>query len=236
MTGNEFLKMKREECGYSVRKFAVDIGVSPRTISYHESGEKRIGSISLNKCICMFRRLDIPVCEFFDLYYPYKHSIDEKKKQWAEQNLRTYNFGLLKKRLYLRLAQIKKRKRLGEKELEEILVLFEAFFKDPQCPYSDGDDISPFDYEKYVRPIYYKIKIGMNGLPSDEIGRTIIDALYKTDFSISDVAAICDITKQHLNLCINGNFDFGAMHVYTALKLCYLLELDFEEIFVKKIN
>lgn len=234
MTGNEFLKLRREKCGYSIRKFADDIDISSRTVSYYESGEKKINAISINKCICMFGRLDISVCDFFDLYYPYKQSIDEKKMRWIEQNPCIYNFGLLKKRLYLRIAQIKKRKRLRETELEEISALYDAFFKNPSCSYSDKDDISTEDYEKNIRPIYYKIKVGMNGLPSDGIGRAIIDALYKTDFSLSDVAAMCEITKQHLNLCISGNFNFGAMHVYTALKLCYLLELDFEEIFVKK--
>lgn len=234
MTGNEFLKLRREECGYSIRKFADDIDVSPRTISYYESGEKRISAMSLNKCIYMFGRLGISICEFFDLYYPYKQSIDAEKERWTEQNPRIYNYGLLKKRLYLRMAQIKRRGRLREKELEEISALYDSFFKNPSCPYSDGDDISPADYEKYIRPIYYKIKAGMNGLPSGGTGRIITDALYKTDFSISDAAAICEITKQHLNMCINGNFDFGAMHVYTALKICYLLELDFEDIFVKK--
>lgn len=232
MTGNEFLKSKREVCGFSIRQFAVNIGVSPRTITYYEAGEKSIGAISLNKCIYMFNSLGISVYDFFNTFYPYKPVINVEKERWEKENPNVYNFGLLKKRLYLRLAQIRKRERLGETELEEITEMYELFFKNSS--YLTDDDISIGDYEKYVKPIYYKIKVKMNGLPTNEMGYAIIDALCRTDYALSDVAQMCDISKQHLNQCINGNFDFGAMHVYTALKLSYLLDLDFEKIFVKK--
>ncbi|MDD3414198.1 MAG: helix-turn-helix transcriptional regulator [Lachnospiraceae bacterium] len=234
MTGNEFLKSKREDYGYSIRQFASDIGVSPRTITYYESGEKSIGAMSINKCIYMFHTLGMSIYDFFNTFYPYKEVIDEEKERWRKDNPSVYNFGLLKKRLYLRLAQIRKRERLGEADLEELMEMYESFFKNDAISYLESNDISVMDYEKFVKPIYYKIKVKMNGLPVDEIGYSIVDALCRTDYELSDVAMMCDISKQHLNQCINGNFDFGAMHVYTALKLSYLLELDFEKIFVKK--
>ena len=41
----------------------------------------------------------------------------------------------------------------------------------------------------------------------------------------------CGIASQNLNYYINGKYDYGSLHVDTALKLCYLLKLDFKILF-----
>jgi len=56
-------------------------------------------------------------------------------------------------------------------------------------------------------------------------------AFYQSGYKIKDVSKICGIASQNLNYYINGKYDYGSLHVDTALKLCYLLKLDFKILF-----
>lgn len=55
-----------------------------------------------------------------------------------------------------------------------------------------------------------------------------MNAFYKSNYKIKDVSKMCGIAPQNLNYYINGKYDYGSLHVDTALKLCYLLKLDFK--------
>lgn len=229
MNGNEYFRAKIEESGYSIRQFAKMVEVSPRTVSYYESGEKPLGSVPVNKSVAMANLLNYSLVGFFDEYYPYKGGIDAAVKEWSEKNPIDYNYASVKKRIYLRLAQIKTRNRLEPGLLEELFGLYKGFFTGPGAK---REVISAIDYEKYIQPIYYKIRVGMHGLPDDHIGGAIADALYRSPYSSADVAKFCNITGEHLNCCMKGKYDFRLIHIDTALKLCYLLGLGFEDTFV----
>ena len=70
-------------------------------------------------------------------------------------------------------------------------------------------------------------------VPSDKktpLAYMIEDALYKTEFSLSDLSDLCSITKHHLNCCVNGMYNINNLKIISILKLCYILDLDFNDV------
>lgn len=231
MEGKDFLKKRREEKGFTVRQFAKEADVSPRLISYYEAGEKALDSIPLNKCIRMFRLLDYSVEDFYSRFFPYMQEIDEAVERWKKNNPLQYDYTVQKKRIYQRIAKIKERGSVDADILEQIHTMYDMFFGD-RC--GSGSMISEEDYRRYIIPIHYQIKVAMKGLPAAPTCRRVTEALYQTDYSKTDIEAICGISRQHLNSCITGTSDFGTMRIITVLKLCYLLGLNFEDTFIEK--
>ena len=93
----------------------------------------------------------------------------------------------MKKRIYARIAQIKSRGKVTADNLENIYDLYNDFFIQNPKNYIAGQVITLADYEKYIIPIFYHIKSSMNIMPDEKIARTILDALYKSDYTISDI-------------------------------------------------
>lgn len=234
MDGKDYFKKLRTDKGYSIRQFANIADISPRLVTYYESGGKQIGSMSVEKSILVFECLNCSIVDFFDQYYSFKPDMDNKISEWKEKNKREYKFSVLKKRIYLRLAKIKERDILDQDVLNELFFMYEDYFNGILSEKCADGYLTEELYEKYVQKIFYRLKLAMNPLPGNDIGDTILDAIYKTDYSLSDVAKFCDITRQHLNRCITGNCSFALMHIDTALKLCYLLNLDFKRTFYFK--
>lgn len=233
MTGYEFIKQKRIEKGYSIRQFSKAVDITPRMVSYYEAGEKPIEHIPLYKVNKMFGLLEIDIEEFFDCYYPYKHDMDLEIEKWKLDNPIECDFQMIKKKIYARLAQIKSRGVIEESKLERIYNMYDDFFCNEQRKYLMDNSISENDYNKFVNPILYQIKLNMSGgLPENYISSSIMNAFYQSSYKIKDVSKICGIASQNLNYYINGRYDYGSLHVDTALKLCYLFKLDFKKLFV----
>lgn len=232
MTGYEYFKQKRIEKGYSVRQFGKVVDITPRMVSYYEAGEKPIEHIPLHKINKIFDLLEIDIVEFFDCYYPYKETVDHAVENWKLENPVEYDFQKTKKKIYARLAQIKGRGVVEESKLNRIYDMYENFFCHESRKYLICNTISEEDYNKFVNPILYQIKLDMSGgLPENNISRNIMDAFYKSNYRMKDISKICGIAPQNLNYYINGKFDYGSLHTDTALKLCYLLKLDFKKLF-----
>lgn len=233
MTGYEYFKQKRIEKGYSVRQFGKVAGITPRMVSYYEAGEKSIERMPLNRINKLFGLLEIDIVEFFDCYYPYKENMDRAVENWKLENPVEYDFQKTKKKIYARLAQIKGRGVVEESKLNRIYDMYENFFCHECRKNLIGNTISEEYYKKFINPILYQIKLAMSGdLPENDISRSIMDAFYKSNYKMKDVSKMCGIAPQNLNYYINGKFDYGSLHTDTALKLCYLLKLDFNKLFV----
>ena len=139
----------------------------------------------------------------------------------------------VKKKIYARLAQIKGRGAIDPDKLNLIYAMYENFFCNEYRKHIIGDTISEVDYETFVSPILYQIKLNMSGeLPAYEVSRNIVIAFYKSGYEKKDVSKLCGIASQNLNYYINGKYEYGSLHTDTALKLCYLLKLDFKTLFV----
>lgn len=236
MDGTEAFKKYRVNTGNTIRKFAALTRLSPRIITCYENGEKAINNIPVFKAIEIFDIFNADIEEYFDTYYPYKKALDEKTNRWKEENPHILEYEILKHRMYLRLAKIKKRKTVPEDVLDIVYDNFHKNFEILKLKIDANGNITEQDYLQYVIPINNMIKSGQNHLDTEsEISNKIYHKLQKTEYSIPDVAAFCDISRQHLWRCVNGTFDFSKMRIDTALKLCYVLNMDFTEVFVGQL-
>jgi transcriptional regulator with XRE-family HTH domain len=228
MTGYEVLKSKRVEHGWSVRNFAKMAGISFTSVTAYESGEMRIGLTPVYRAKTIFGLLELPITEFFGEYYPYKDYMDAEISAWNNAHPVDYNYMNVKKRLTERISQIKRRGNIETNELEIICKEFSSYFGVRR----DSDYIlSKEEYDLNVMPILCHIRTHIDRVPGNPIGRVFVDAIHRTNYSFTDVSSLCGVTKQHLYLCINGKADFNTMRTETALKICYMLNVDFDSVF-----
>ena len=108
MTGNEFIKNCRLQKGYSVRQFGKMADITPRMVSYYESGEKLLEHLPVYKCITMFRLLDIPVEEFFQKYYSIDTEVSKLVEKWRNEHPIDLDFNKLKIYIMISLFRILK--------------------------------------------------------------------------------------------------------------------------------
>lgn len=231
MNGCEALKRYREEKKYSVRKFAVLAEISPRAVSYYECGGKDISCIPVSKAILYFGLLDIPIEAYFSQYFSYKDEIDLNLQKWKKENTTELRYSVLKKRIYSRLAKYKERNTIAPEILERITKQYETVFEKLATNTDTKGNISENDFKEFVLPLYYEIKAEMHPLPENKLCGQILDGIYKTEFSVSDTAVICGVSYSHLWGCLTEIYDFKQLQIVTALKLCYLLKLDFIKTF-----
>ena len=231
MNGQEALKHYRKLKGYSILQLALMLELSTRSISYYESGESPITSMPVSKAVEMFKLLDVNIENFFDEYYPYKKDVDGKIQLWREKHPRTLEVKVLKKRMYLRLAKIKERNNISTTRLELLYSDFNKTFDELVVEMDESGYITDTVYERVVIPLMYNVKVEMQKTPKDFICKRILEGVLKTEYSVKDIAGFCNITHQHLAWCMKGKNDIRKMHIGIVLELCYVLNLDFTEVF-----
>ena len=178
--------------------------------------------------------LNVSLPEFFEEYYPYKEVVSSRVQIWQKQNPRTLEVDSIKKKIYYRLAKNKERKNMP---LEVIETLQEKFVETFECAYKNANSegcISAEFYEAYVMPLMYDIKKGMHGELNESARKRMVEGIFKKEYSVHDIAELCDISYEHLIRCINGKMDFNKMNVIAALKLCFVLDLNLTEVFAEK--
>ena len=233
MTGNEFLKLKREEKDFTIRGFAKTSGIAPRMVSYYESGEKQLTSIPIEKAVRIFDLLGVEIEEFFCTYYPYKDNLDKALNLWHKENLREYEVASLKKRYYHRLMKIKERNSLNLTDYERLYLAYRELFDNRL---SNQIVISDKEYEDLVLALNYQFRLLLNPFPENVIARSILDSLYHTEYLISDLSKFSGISYDHLRGCLDGNYNIEHMRVGLALSLCYILKVPFNDVFVRNIS
>ena len=231
MTGYEAFKKYREESGLSVREFASKIGIAPRSVSYYENGHLLCTQIPIYKAIAIFELFGVSIEEFYDSYYPYKKELDAMVQNWKNENPRELNYEIIKARLYSRLAKIKQRKSILPEELEHIYELYDNVFNQQVIYIDQNGCMTDTSYEEYVLPIFYEIKKAMTEVPENHANQILLDSFFRKEYLYKDLVSFCDISKVRLLLLLNGEADFNKLHIITALKLCYVLDLKFDDVF-----
>ena len=232
MTGNEFLRALREDKHMTVRGFATLCGFSPRTVSYYENGQNQISSIPSVKAIKMFGILGADIEQFFDDYYPYKDELDKSVLSWRGKHPKTLKRAIVKKRYYQRLAKIKERGNLAP----DVFDGFMGDFRDIFDVVLADDVMTEDDYDRYILEFNYRLRKALNPLPDKSISHCIMDGLYHTEYSISDISKFCGVNGYHIRGCIEGTYDIETLRVGVALKICYVLHLSFNEVFGQNIS
>lgn len=227
MNGKEALKHYRNEKGYTIRQLAALLQVSPKTVYSYESKDVQVTSMPVSRAIVYFGLLGVDVEEYFDSFYPYKEELSAKVEKWHTDNLVELSYDKLKTRLTQRITKAKERQILSESLYEEIYTQCLSSFELLKGKTDSNGFISVVDHEKYIVPIYKRLKMETY---------LIEDAYFKDKFAeapynLSELAEICDINGVYLTYVVNGKRALHTMHIITMLKLCYVLQLDFKKLF-----
>lgn len=232
MTGYEKFKQLRKNRGYTVRDFADQAGISSRSLTSYENGSLELLAISVEKCIRIFRLLDKKIPEFYYKNYPLKDEVDERLAKWQIMNPQTVNFMDMRVKLCNRLNKIRERHTIDEPILSRIITDYSLTFEQLESKVKSDGCITLEDYSLYVQPILYQIRWGNNKPCQDGFGNCINDKLFMTDYTYKDIASFIGITSEHLKHSIYGRYDYRKMHISVALKLCYVLNVSFQELFI----
>lgn len=227
MNGKEALKHYRNEKGYTIRQLAALLQVSPKTVYSYESKDVQVTSMPVSRAIVYFGLLGVDVEEYFDSFYPYKEELSAKVEKWHTDNLVELSYDKLKTRLTQRITKAKARQILSESLYEEIYTQCLSSFELLKGKTDSNGFISVVDHEKYIVPIYKRLKMETY---------LIEDAYFKDKFAeapynLSELAEICDINGVYLTYVVNGKRELHTMRIITMLKLCYVLQLDFKKLF-----
>lgn len=233
MTGHEFFRNARESRGYSAKTFAVLMEISPSNMYEYERGNRSFAVIPVYKAIRMFDEVGISLEEFFDVYYPYKDEIDKKMQLWKHDNPREYQYQILKQRLMTRFSKMKARKNLPQEKFDDLYYLFTEIFEVAKYHLDGAGNISETFYDDKIMTLLYEIKKATQKASGNVVSDIIQDEIDKTEYVSSDIAKFIGMDVRYFYNTIRGRFDFQKFHVLTALKLCYVLNLDIHDVFCK---
>lgn len=233
MTGNDFLKEKRESLGVSVQSISETCDMSPNIIYCYERGDRQISSIPVKKGIALFKLLDCDIEEFFDSFYPFRRELEAEYAEWKRKHPRIYDCKALKKRFTSRISKIKQRNNLTMYEFDRV---YSAYRNCIEKQLAGLNVLTDEQYDEFILPLNSLIRQSLSELPDNKISQDVLLGIYGTDLSVGDVASLCHVTRQHLGACLDGRYDIEQIHLSLALRLCILLKLDFRKVFLSNIN
>ncbi|RKI38235.1 XRE family transcriptional regulator [bacterium D16-51] len=236
MRGYEAFQKRRQEMGYSQRIFAEKVGLPVQEVQVCERGRQVLTGLPTDKAIKMFSALEISISDFYDEYYPYKAETNEKVNMWKKNNPREYRYDILKSRLYNRIHKLKKRLDLDETRFLELSKLYRSIFESLIPFIGEDGKISNQAYIKYIIPYLHELKWLQEGDVEDSVSCKIIDALFYTEYSYSDLSDFCGISVRHLRRCKSQEADFRKLSIEASLKICYVLNKELEDVFDCLIN
>jgi len=225
MNGKEALKLYRTEKGYSVRRFAALLQVTPKTVYAYESQEVPLASMPTGRAVRTFSLLEADLEDFFDSFYPYKEELANAIRVWQNKNPIELDFVVLKTRLNNRIMKVKERNVLSEKEYLKINNQFVKTFAVLEKKKDKGGKILESDYMKYVFPICQLIRKETYQIQNEWLRKGFLNSQY----NLSEIADLCGISKRHFLSVVSGEREISTLRILTVLKLCYVLNLDFKK-------
>ena len=239
MDGSQAFKSYREKSGYSIRKYASAAGISVRSLEYYENGSRSLLSMPTEKAILLFSLLSVSIPNFFGEYYNIElSSVNDAVLAWKAKDLRVYSFSLIKKRMKARLYKMRARGRLADTDLRDIFDMYVSSFDVLEETYSENDNLSDEDYDKYIAPIFIKLKKLLYNEPGTEQLDVLYNALisckyltHSADLIDKDFCDLVGVSRQYLTSILNGGNDINKLRIETSLRLCQVLPIDFEQLF-----
>lgn len=232
MTGYEEFKQLRKNTGCTVRNFADQVGISSRSLTNYENGSLQLTAVSVEKCVRIFHLLGKDIPEFYFRNYSLREEVDEQLAKWQLMNPQVVNFMDMRVKLCNRLNKIRERHTIDEPILSRIIIDYNLTFEELESRVGEDGCIIPEDYDLYVNPILYQIRWGNDEPKREGFGNYVNDKLFMTEYTYKDVANFIGITSEHLKNSIYGRYDYRKMHIGIALKLCYILNIPFQELFI----
>lgn len=227
--------------GCTVSVLCTCTGISARTFTDYFSGKLSLKNIPSDSAILLFDALDTKLQDFYDENFPF---IDEllRAKEKAKEKKLGISFKQYEDRLYYKIIRYYYRKKMTLLDKEELEQKFNhTFYSDEvtkgyeNIP-ADQIFLSYDEYLKYIKPIEIKLDYLQDKQSYAKEETLVYKKIVESDFSLTEVANLCEVSRQHLKGCLDGRYKLQSLKVITALKLSFLLDLDFREIFGAKLR
>lgn len=235
MEGYEAFKKLRADTGMTIRSFAAKAEISPRVLTYYESGEKSLLCIPTEKAVSLFSILTVSLPDFYFRYYPIKEEVNRRIEKWNAERTRITDREQIKTRLKNRIFQMRSRALISASEKEFLLTAYESQMSMMAKALGNRKKLTDTEYEQFVLPVLYLIKSASKQNSVDQRTFVVKDAICHTEYSIRDLADIVGVSQQHLKGRLNKN-ELEKLHVETVLKLCLALDISFESIFEVEVG
>lgn len=223
MDGKDRLKELRVNSGYTVRAFALLMDISTATVFGYESGQKSIISMPVYRAVEMFDALHASLCDFLHEYYDLENPLCEGKMRSTPEDVEALLCEI--KKLENRIHKNLERKKIEPSMAEKLFGMLSQA-KKGNAPVADR-------YEKCVRTVSYAIRKTLKPIDASlpKANQLIIDGLYRKDITYDILGQMCGINTNQMRHSMQSPEGVWRMHVGHVYRICYLLELDFEEIF-----
>ncbi len=242
MEGNLRFKQARIDHGYTLEQLSKLTGVKSRMLTNYQNGNRRLEALRVYSCLELFDPLDLDPEEFFESSLHYKESCDDKISEWKAAHPRDYCLSSLRNTTYGRITHLKYRGTVSDEDYEYILSGYKDCFnqlshllKTRDCQFMSENEYETF-YLTYIynvkKRLYYSSSLE---LPTGEILEKYLRSEYSSvsfSFLSKDFAIMIDhpyVSK--LRGILSGKIEIGNLSILSALKLCYVLNIDFANIF-----
>lgn len=241
ITAGKKLNTIRQSKGLTILALYMKTGISTRTFSDYFSGKLSLKNIPADSAILLFDALDTPIFDFYDENFPFKEELSKAVEKAGKKKL-SVSFGQYEDRLWYKISRYYYRKKITEAEREELKRMHdEAFYSSEpgkEFPYHARENafLTYDEYLKYIKPIEMKLDYLSDRESYADEETKVYRKIVESDFTLTEVANLCEITRQHLKGCLDGRYKLQSLKIITALKLSFLLNLDFREIFGSKLR
>ena len=232
MEACEYFKQKREQTGMTIREFCKKVNISVGSCVEYQNGTKSLLSLPLDKTIRFFSVINIHIERFYDDYFPeLKEEITKRMIVWEEKRAPELDLVKLQHRYRARIAKMKERKVLTDAEIEQFLQEYKTLFKELKAEMDSCGNISEILYKERILPFSCRLKKQIeNGEIKNPVSRRINDAMLAKEITYVELAHIVDITPVSLTYAKTSQTGYSSMKIGTVLKICYALDISFDEI------
>ena len=232
MEACEYFKQKREQTGMTIREFCKKVNISVGSCVEYQNGTKSLLSLPLDKTIRIFSVINIHIERFYDDYFPeLKEEITKRMIVWEEKRAPELDLVKLQHRYRARIAKMKERKVLPDVEIEQFLQEYKTLFKGLKAEMDSCGNISEILYKERILPFSCRLKKQIeNGEIKNPVSRRINDAMLAKEITYVELAHIVDITRVSLTYAKTSQTGYSSMKIGTVLKICYALDISFDEI------
>ena len=240
MEGFEILKQTRIEHGYTIDELSSITGIKPRSLRYYECGEKSLNSLMVYTVLELFAPLDISPEDFFDRYFHYKEECDIQISNWKKEHPKILDYSSLRHLSYDRIAHLKYRDTISEKQYLKLMGYYQTIFNYLSALLNDRNTLTEKEYDIEYLDFMYNAKrvlYGKDNLPDplNDILRNYFRSEYVSQtfsFLPKEFATLIGYSMvSNLRKILAGELPLDKLSIIAALKLCYVLELEFPQIF-----
>lgn len=240
MEGYQAFKRARIEHGFSVASFSDATGIKPGTLISYENGDRSLEGLMVYKGLSLFKPLGISPEVFFDEFLHYKSDCDTHMLEWKKDHPRILNYSRLRHFSYDRIVHMKYRGTITLDQYDKMICYYKNTFDYLSNQISDRENLTDEEYESEYLTFLFNIKNVLYmkpdmGYPLRELLKHYFKSEYTAQtfsFLTNNFAALIGYTYvSKLRKILAGELDLDNLSMFAALKLCYVLDLDFPKIF-----